>query len=451
MTPDIEATIDPSKLPSRLTYRCPSETITITIPEPDAKFHIKLHGKDLKFDPPYLNFAKTRTQTFRVTGTALGIRVMVLIKLGANAPRYQGLPLSKAFSIERAFMQHTFQISFVNHLEVKRKVRRPPSFLFVSEAYFTCCILPSKYMFSTLDAQVRQTFLSAIRECSTTLFHTPPPATRALLAAEAVTFQVLRDALIPPEPVVTSPAAPSPRLNSAAPRFATPTVPTPPVRLGRLGTPTKIPPMTGVAGTLVRSNSFSRMYAAGVGKVELDLVAERDRKGAAAAAAGRRASREDQVAQGLVAGQWIKTGTEIAVVAEQNSLLPLVLSFLSVGASVSFSFLFFVFGALFSGKGECWDNTDGPCSSRSHHIRCRRRARPFNSLLSLPPIEPRKPGPKDTSACTIEQIPPSPFSSLYLHVFLHVSNLPHRIPPRLVPPLPPYALSSSLPSLVPLH
>jgi hypothetical protein len=38
------------------------------------------------------------------------VRTMVLIKRGANAPRYQGLPLNKAFSIERGFMQHTFQV-----------------------------------------------------------------------------------------------------------------------------------------------------------------------------------------------------------------------------------------------------------------------------------------------------------------------------------------------------
>lgn len=116
MTPDIEASIEPAKLPMCLTYRAQSIPITITIPEPDAKFSIKLHGTDLKFDPPLLTFAKSNTQTFRVTGTALGVRAMVLIKVGANAPRYQGLPLTKAFSIERAFMQHTFQVGAVARL-----------------------------------------------------------------------------------------------------------------------------------------------------------------------------------------------------------------------------------------------------------------------------------------------------------------------------------------------
>jgi hypothetical protein len=110
MTPDIEATLSPSRLPDALTYRSPSQAITITIPEPDAKFWIKLHGTDLKFEPALLTFARQASQTFRVTGTALGSRVMVLIKGGPNAPRYQGLPLNKTLSIERAFMQHTFQV-----------------------------------------------------------------------------------------------------------------------------------------------------------------------------------------------------------------------------------------------------------------------------------------------------------------------------------------------------
>lgn len=129
ITPDIEAIMEPAKLPGRLTYRTPSQSITITIPAADPKFSIKLHGTDLKFDPPHLSFAKSNTQSFRVTGSAIGLRTMVLIKIGSNAPQYQGLPLNKAFSIERAFMQHTFQISFINHLNVKRKCVYPFSLL----------------------------------------------------------------------------------------------------------------------------------------------------------------------------------------------------------------------------------------------------------------------------------------------------------------------------------
>lgn len=123
MTPDIDATISPpvSKAFLRLTYRTPSQPVTITIPAIDPNFEIKLHGTDLKFDPPILSFAKSASQSFRVTGSRLGVRTMVFIKLGPNAPRYQGIPINRTYSVERAFMQHTFQIAFVNHLDVKRK------------------------------------------------------------------------------------------------------------------------------------------------------------------------------------------------------------------------------------------------------------------------------------------------------------------------------------------
>ncbi|KAL8287296.1 hypothetical protein RQP46_003748 [Phenoliferia psychrophenolica] len=328
MTPDIEATVAPARIPGRLTYRVASESITITIPEPDPDFRIKLHGNDLKFDPPHLSFAKSATQTFRVTGTALGLRAMVLIKLGANAPRYQGLPLSKVFSVERAFMLHTFQISFVNHLDVKRKVRPPRAF--PPFRTLTKSQLPmQQYMLSTLDASVRATWLQAIRERTDACLAAPLPPTRALQAGSAVAVQVLREALIAPESTLpnaagSSSTTASPRPTTAT-RFASSVPATP--RIGRLGTPTR-----PGAPAHARSNSFSRTYAAGVGKVEADLVAERDRRAqnSSAAAQTRRGSRDD-----AEKSPFVKSGKAIQLVTEQNSLLPLVLSFLSAGAAVS--------------------------------------------------------------------------------------------------------------------
>lgn len=312
MTPDIEATMNPSKLPTRLTYRTPSELITITIPEPDSKFSIKLHGTDLKFEPNHLNFAKTNTQSFRVTGSALGIRAMILIKYGKNAPRYQGLALNKAFSIERAFMQHTFQISFVNHLDVKRK-----------------------YMFSTLDYEVRNTWTKLLRERIESSLFKPAPISRELLAGEMVAVQVLRDALIVAEdiPPLTSFAAPQSRHNTAAPRFGTsgallPLLMAAP-RSARLGTG-----MSARSGFgIVRSNSISKTYAAGIGKVENDLIpvtsiALNGRKGSQSLVRGL--TNKDDGSESLA-----KTGEELTLITEQNSLLPLVLSFLRAGVSVS--------------------------------------------------------------------------------------------------------------------
>ncbi|GAA6022730.1 hypothetical protein JCM10207_008081 [Rhodosporidiobolus poonsookiae] len=308
MTPDIEATIEPAKLPTRLTYRSPSDVFTITIPEPDPNFTIKLHGTDLQFDPPVLSFARSNTQSFRVTGNALGVRVMVLIKRGANAPRYQGLPLNKAFSVERAFMQHTFQVSFTNHLDLKRK-----------------------YMFSTYEGSSRALWLRLLRERILAALHQPAPASRALAAAQAVSVQVLRDVFLPPEePLQHVPsAAPSPRPNLAAPRFGPPVTPAPPRTAGtRLGTPTR------PGGQLMRSNSVSKLYAAyfkqenDLGGSALDRRSNSVVPGVGGGLGGKglpgTGIGKDEQAMLQAHEGYIKTGRELVVTAEQNSLLPMV-------------------------------------------------------------------------------------------------------------------------------
>ncbi|KAK4050601.1 hypothetical protein OIV83_003327 [Microbotryomycetes sp. JL201] len=310
MTPDIECEM--SFAPSALTYRSPSSPITITIPEPDAKFSIKLHGTDLKFDPPVLSFAKSATQSFKVTGMSLGARTMVLVRMGSNAPRYQGLPLNKTFLVERAFMQHTFQVSFTNHLDVKRK-----------------------YMFSTLSAERRVQWLQAMRQQTATCLRKPRPANAALEAGEAVAVQVLRDSLIQPdEPVaVLSSAAPSPRPNTAAPRFGTssalPVPPTPTVLRSRQGTPTR-----PGAGALARTHSTSKIYAS-LYKHEADFAGDGSTKKSTGSAARRGSKDESAVTAALLASSWSKTGDEVVLTTEQNSLLPVVLSFLGSGLTAA--------------------------------------------------------------------------------------------------------------------
>lgn len=280
MAPDIEASIAPARLPSRLTYRQPSEPITITIPEPDAKFGIKLHGQDLKFDPPVLSFARSNTASFRVSGNALGIRAMVLIKTGAHAPRYQGIPVNKAFSVERAFMQHTFQLTFVNHLDLKRK-----------------------YLFSFSDGPTRTYWAQALKSRGVSA-----SLPRARAVAEAVSTQVLRDVLIPPEappPSNMLTAGASPRVAAHAPRSAKPLTPT------RTGTPTRVPGRLG----LPRSNSFSKLYTgvcASMLAVSTKLTSRcsRDRQGRDGSAGARQGvphgaapPRARQAAQGGAAGR----------------------------------------------------------------------------------------------------------------------------------------------------
>ncbi|GAA5842203.1 hypothetical protein JCM3766R1_005064 [Sporobolomyces carnicolor] len=299
MTPDIEASIDPPKLPTHLTYRAPSDVFTITVPAPDTKFSIKLAGPDLVFDPPVLSFARSNTQSFRVTGTALGVRVMVLIKRGANAPRYQGLPLNKAFSIERAFMQNTFQVAFTNHLDVKRR-----------------------YMFSVSDASIRSQWLSTFRNQISRSHQSQPTTSPALAAAQTVSTQVLRDVFLPPdEPIQISPAAPSPRPNLAAPQFGRPV--TAPPRT-RLGTPTR------AGGILARSNSISKMYASQF-KQEADLSERKQSliSGQLRVNGSGGVPRDDVSTLG--GSPYAKTGHEVVLTTEQNSLLPIVLSFLNTG------------------------------------------------------------------------------------------------------------------------
>lgn len=385
MTPDIDATIDPAKLPQRLTYRQPSELITITLPEPDPKFSIKLHGIDLKFDPPILSFAKSRVQTFRVTGCALGIRAMVLIKCGANAPRYQGLPVNKTFQIDRAFLTNVFQISFPaeergmghrkstsaqptpsssqqsapptpkqpqhpnkpylepNRIPAPANARQSPSMTTVTTPADPKAPRAVTYMFSTLDAPIRRQWVQTIRNQIGICKSLPPPPTKALNAGAAVAVQVLRDTLIPPEEVPAAfAAAPGGGVNSPRPGTGGASgVRTP--RGGRLGTPTR--PAGGTPGTFVRSASFSKTYPAGIGKVEQDLQ-ERDLRKPSTVAVPigkladgkRRPSKEDGKEQLARDSGNAKSGEEIRVVTEQNSLLPLVLGFLAIGAEVSFSF-----------------------------------------------------------------------------------------------------------------
>lgn len=182
-------------------------------------------------------------------------------------------------------------------------------------------------MFSTLDSEVRSTWIKAIRECTADCLEKPLLTTKSLVAAEAVAIQVLRDALIAEDlGTITSSAAPN-RLNTAAPRVGTvSSVRLPPTR-ARVGGIARAAHPVGV----VRSNSFSKTYAAGVGKAEAELGND----GRKLSTAGAAALVKEELALGV--NKFRKSGHEIASIAENNSLLPLMLSMLSGAASVSAS------------------------------------------------------------------------------------------------------------------
>lgn len=101
VTPDIPIVMDPARLPSRLTYRQQSETITITLPKPDPKFQIRLLGGDLICEPNVLSFSKSASQSFTITGTVLGPKSLLFLKMGPTCTFYSGLPINKTFSVER--------------------------------------------------------------------------------------------------------------------------------------------------------------------------------------------------------------------------------------------------------------------------------------------------------------------------------------------------------------
>ena len=96
------AQIKAEGLPTRLTYRVPSELVHVRISYPDPNLVVYLQGKDLLFDPPVLHFDRSREASFRVTGTSLGVKSIIMYYAGEHAGEYSGLPLSTNVTVERA-------------------------------------------------------------------------------------------------------------------------------------------------------------------------------------------------------------------------------------------------------------------------------------------------------------------------------------------------------------
>ncbi|KAG9316369.1 Sec7 domain-containing protein [Chiua virens] len=170
-------------LPSRLTYKVQSEPVVIRIPQPDPNFTIELFGHNLAFEPPVLSFSKSSEASFRVTGTLFGPTTMLILRSGANALLYAGLPPSCPISVERAFMRNTFQVAFLNHSNILRR-----------------------YMFSFADPLVRHewaTSLKRLTDASINITSAGPNASpfqaRFARAVGDIVFRVLQETLIGPE------------------------------------------------------------------------------------------------------------------------------------------------------------------------------------------------------------------------------------------------------------
>lgn len=177
-------------------------------------------------------------------------------------------------------MAHTFQVSFVNHLNTKRK-----------------------YCFSVEDAETRrrwgQVLLAQIKRATAERsarrgLPAAPPQRQVRQAAETVALQVLRDALIGQENAASTSAQPE---NGSTPSGG---------RGGRGG----------------RSGSISTAYAMRAGHGEVGLP-------------HHSAGIVQQLAEKDTGLLDLQTGKELVLLCRQNSLLPMVLSFLQGGVATN--------------------------------------------------------------------------------------------------------------------
>jgi len=283
-------------IPSRLTYRLQSEPIIVRIPQADPSLTIHLHGNELIFDPPYLVFNRSAEASFRITGTALGLKTVSFSRSGPSALLYTGLPLSSPIVIERSFMRNTFQVAFVNHKSSKRR-----------------------YMFSVDDPVMRHNWTVSLKRqidivsagqqaqvASTSSFHR---------AAEQVAFRVLQETLIP-----------LPSAGSDNPRhaFSSHSQPLSSPSNGRLEAGGKETPQA----SHMRSKSRSQVYHRhGSGKLEhqqLDPLLQPNGNGNTIESLETDA--EDGSHSPPEGGTYLWGGKELETVCQQNSAIVLVLA-----------------------------------------------------------------------------------------------------------------------------
>ena len=193
-----EVVVEPARFPPKLTYNVWSEDICISIPILDPNLSIRLLGEGFEFEPRVLNFSHKPNAIFRVRGLSIGLKSIMFERCGRNAcvmlniacltiadvgsrALYASLGNARTVSVERAFMSHTLQVSFVSHKASKRK-----------------------YCFSVNNAESRSRWDSFLRR---QIQITSADKSKARIAkhqdirvaAEAVALQVLRDAVIPPD------------------------------------------------------------------------------------------------------------------------------------------------------------------------------------------------------------------------------------------------------------
>jgi serine/arginine repetitive matrix protein 2 len=278
------------QLPARVTYKAQSEPIIFRLPQADPLLSIKLYGQDLVFDPPVLQFSRNSEASFRVTGTSLGPKTITMCKSGPNAVKYSGLPLSHTVVVERAFMRNTFQLAFLNQTGAKRR-----------------------YMFSIDDTIIRNEWATSLKRHIDLACVAPPPEaskSKFYAAAEATAFKVLQDTLM--DSSRAPPYHPNISYSNGGPALLT-------------GSSTS----SFIGPLQIRSKSRSKIY--GAGKNESDL-GHRSPNGSCEGNdlnqdLSDHTNSPDQYPEGHI---W--TARDLEMYCLQNSSIPLVLSYLQVGA-----------------------------------------------------------------------------------------------------------------------
>ena len=280
-------------LPSRITYKRQSEPIVVRIPQSDPKLVVRIYGQDLTFEPSELTFAKSSEASFRITGTSLGPKTVILTCAGPEAPNYSGLPLSTSVVVERAFMRNTFQIAFLNPSGEKRK-----------------------YMYSVDDPVIRHEWTSSLKrqmEVARSGLGGPvgdvgPTSEQMLVyrAAEELSFKVLQDTLLSRD--MNGSTELTAGSHSSLMRQRNPISPT---------------PFTASSKVYPRSQSRSQMYRLGAGKHEQELSNGNGTN---------MTSQLDDFTRELNGDVRLWTSAELETLCQQNSAIAHVLSLLQVAS-----------------------------------------------------------------------------------------------------------------------
>jgi serine/arginine repetitive matrix protein 2 len=305
-------------LPPRVTYRMQSEPIVLRIPQPDPQFTILLYGQDLVFEPPTLTFSKSSEASFRVTGTSLGPKTMIMHRSGPNALAYSGLPLNGSVIVERAFMRNTFQIAFENQHRIKRR-----------------------YMFSVDDPLIRHQWTVSLKRQIDAAGSTGTGSLSGSRgsdfhrAADSIAFKVLQEVLLGADR--SSVIRPTSNLEKGIHRVSTPSLRGP---NGSLSHHAPYPPYNGrpdgslLRAAVGRSKSRSKVYHRhGPGKLEQELNLSGDES-----RDSRDLGDEDVFGSGTydvpsprINGR-LWSGRDLQMQCQQNSSVALVLAYLQVGA-----------------------------------------------------------------------------------------------------------------------